>query len=42
MNNQASLDMQLVAANKKNETLLWWLIAMIVAVIVSILALIKR
>jgi hypothetical protein len=42
MNNQASLDMQLEAANKKNETLLWWLIAMIVAVIVSILALIKR
>jgi hypothetical protein len=42
MNNQASLDMQLAAANKKNETLLWWLIAMIVAVIVSILALIKR
>jgi hypothetical protein len=42
MNHQASLDMQLAAANKKNETLLWWLIAMIVAVIVSILALIKR
>lgn len=42
MNQQASLDMQLAAANKKNETLLWWLIAMIVAVIVSILALIKR
>jgi hypothetical protein len=42
MNNQASLDMQLAAANKKSETLLWWLIAMIVAVIVSILALIKR
>jgi hypothetical protein len=42
MNHQASLDMQLAAANKKSETLLWWLIAMIVAVIVSILALIRR
>lgn len=42
MNRQASLDMQLAAANKKSETLLWWLIAMIVAVIVSILALIRR